>query len=289
MQQLHYMLATPRMSEARNGRRWVRASYAEWCQEFFTCWSTWTTQRIFSDLRARGLVLYEQFEIEAGDATGYMSIDYEALESLPHVALSATCHVADFVVDHVADSATSTIRKKERGKGKQQQKQLQPDSGNPRAAPNTPRRRRRKTAPPPAAQPITDAMLNHFAVKAHREIMGVLLDAFCMEQIAARATDETSWREFLTDWRLHPNWNRDNIAAQLDRYSRWSEIKAQPANAQPANAQSPQPKPVAGVLTGAAKIAQETFERQQGGYAQALEFLNRQQNPQREGAPYGVA
>lgn len=115
LQQLHYMLVTPRMSEERKGRRWVRASYAQWQEEFFRCWSVWTIQRIFADLRGRGVVLYEQFEIASGDATGYMSIDYEALESLPHVALSATCHVADSLVDHVADSATSTLSKK-RGK-----------------------------------------------------------------------------------------------------------------------------------------------------------------------------
>jgi len=298
LQQLHYMLSTPRMSETHNSRRWVRASYSQWHDEFFPCWSEQIIRRVFTDLRNRGVVIYAQHEITSGDATGYVSIDYEALESLPHVALSATCfvsdhvldsdtsHVSGFPVDHVLDSDTSTIRKKERGKRKQQ-KQLQPDSCNPRAAPNTPRARRRKSAPPSEPHPITDAMLNHFAVKAHREIMGVLLDAFCMEQIIAKATDETTWREFLTDWRLHPNWNRDNIAAQLDRYSRWSEIKtktAPPSKSTPPAANND----AGGALSGAAKIAKETFDRQQSGYAQALEFLNRK-NVQQEGAAYGVA
>jgi hypothetical protein len=125
LQQLHYMLVTPRMSEERKGRRWVRASYTQWQEEFFRCWSVWAIQRIFADLRNRGVVLYEQHEIASGDATGYMSIDYEALESLPHVALSATCHVADSLVDHVADSATSTSIGK-RGKGKRERGDSRP-------------------------------------------------------------------------------------------------------------------------------------------------------------------
>ena len=84
LQQLHYMLMTPRMSEIRDdGRRWVRASYAQWRDEFFSCCSVWTIQRIFTDLRASGHVLYAQFEIDNGDATGFMTIDYERLESTP--------------------------------------------------------------------------------------------------------------------------------------------------------------------------------------------------------------
>lgn len=79
--------------------------------------------------------------------------------------------------------------------------------------------RKRKTEPAPAQASITPEMLNHFAVAAHREIMGVLLDAFCMNQIISKVTDEARWREVLTGWRLRPNWKRDNIAGQLDRYA----------------------------------------------------------------------
>lgn len=131
IQQLHYMLVTPRMSEERKGRRWVRASYAQWQEEFFPCWSEQIIRRVFTDLRNQGVVIYAQHEIASGDATGYMSIDYNALESLPHVALSATCPVTDHVsksntshvsgssIDHVSDSDTSSISKK-RGKEKRE-------------------------------------------------------------------------------------------------------------------------------------------------------------------------
>jgi hypothetical protein len=232
LQQLHYMLMTPRMSETREGRRWVRASYAQWQDEFFPCWSVWTIQRIFADLRARGLVLYEQHEIETGDATGSVSIDYEALESLPHVALSATCHVADSVVDHVAVSATSTYREEDSKKNKKKLL-LQPDPANPAAAPNARRRRKTHSAPAIEQKPITAEMLSHFAVAAHREIMGVLLDSFCMEQIMQAVTDGSRWREVLTDWRLHPRWHRDNISGQLDKYKTWGTTPAgQPATKQ---------------------------------------------------------
>ncbi len=229
LQQLHYMLVTPRMSEIRNGRRWVRASYAQWQDEFFSCWSVWTIQRIFADLRARGLVLYAQHEIDGGDATGSVSIDYEALESLPHVALSATCHVAGSLVDHVADSATSTYKEKEKEDSRKKKHQLQPDPANPAAAPNAPRKRKSKKPPAPEPDPITAELLSHFAVNAHREIMGVLLDAFAMRQIIAAVpapADEPKWRAFLTDWRLHLKWQRDNIAAQLDRWRQWDAIQA---------------------------------------------------------------
>lgn len=136
--------------------------------------------------------------------------------------------------------------------------------------------RKRKIAEAPAQATITPEQLSHFAVSAHREIMGVLLDAFVVQQIIAKVTDETAWRECLTDWRLHTNWRTDNIAGQLDRYARWGEIKAQAANAPPLKRPEPINGAPAGALTGAAKIAQETFERQQRGMARALEYLNRE-------------
>jgi hypothetical protein len=129
--------------------------------------------------------------------------------------------------------------------------------------------RKRKSAAPPAQTAITQEMLSHFAVSAHREIISVLLDAFCAEQIIGRVTDEARWREVLTDWRLHPAWKRDNIAGQLDRYDNWPAIKAQAQGAPPLK--HPQPQVA---LTGAAKVAQETFDRQQRGMARALEYLN---------------
>lgn len=131
--------------------------------------------------------------------------------------------------------------------------------------------RKSKTAQPAAQATITPAQLSHFAVSAHREIMGVLLDAFCMEQIISKVTDESAWRECLTDWRLHPAWKRDNIAGQLDRYARWAEIKAQSASAPPLKRPEPINGAPAGTLTGAAKIAQETYERQMGGIQSAVE------------------
>lgn len=136
--------------------------------------------------------------------------------------------------------------------------------------------RKSKKAEPPKAPTITPEQLSHFAVSAHREIVGVLLDAFVVQQIIAKVTDETAWRECLTDWRLHTNWRTDNIAGQLDRYARWGEIKAQAANAPPLKRPEPINGAPAGALTGAAKIAQETFERQQRGMARALEYLNRE-------------
>lgn len=129
--------------------------------------------------------------------------------------------------------------------------------------------RKTKTAQPPAQPTITPEQLSHFAVSAHREIMGVLLDAFCVQQIIARVTDEAAWRECLTDWRLNPRWRHDNIAGQLDRYARWGEIKTQAA-APPLRQLTP-----AGA-TGAARIAEETFARQQRGMARALEYLKRE-------------
>lgn len=127
--------------------------------------------------------------------------------------------------------------------------------------------RKSRKAEPPAQANITPAMLDHFAVSAHRQIMGVLLDAFCMEQIIARVTDEAAWRECLTDWRLHTNWKHDNIAGQLDRYANWQTIKAQAASATPLK----HPQPEKGALTGAARIAQETYERQMRGIQSAVE------------------
>lgn len=129
--------------------------------------------------------------------------------------------------------------------------------------------RRSRKVKPPAKATITQTQLSHFAVSVHREIMGVLLDAFCVEQIISRVTDESAWRECLTDWRLHPTWKHDNIAGQLDRYARWDEIKAQAQNTPPLK----HPSPVATNATGAARIAEETFARQQRGYARALEYL----------------
>jgi hypothetical protein len=110
-------------------------------------------------------------------------------------------------------------------------------------------------------------MLSHFAVSAHREIISVLLDAFCAQQIIAKVSDEARWREVLTDWRLHPTWKRDNLAGQLDRYEHWNEITAQARQASPLR----HPEPVQGALTGAAKIAQETYERQMAGIQSAVE------------------
>ena len=69
----------------------------------------------------------------------------------------------------------------------------------------------------------------HFAVAAHREIISVALDAFACEQIMTRVTDEACWRAALTDYRLHTHWSLTNLSAQLDRYARWDEIKAQAA------------------------------------------------------------
>lgn len=131
--------------------------------------------------------------------------------------------------------------------------------------------RKSKKVEPPKAPTITTEQLQHFAVSAHREIVGVLLDAFCVQQIISRVTDETSWRECLTDWRLHTNWRTDNIAGQLDRYARWAEIKAQSASAPPLKRPEPINGAPAGTLTGAAKIAQETYERQMGGIQSAVE------------------
>ena len=131
--------------------------------------------------------------------------------------------------------------------------------------------RKSKKVEPPKAPTITAEQLQHFAVSAHREIVGVLLDAFCIEQIIARVTDEVDWRECLTDWRLHTNWRTDNIAGQLDRYARWGEIKAQAANAPSLKRSEPINGARAGTLTGAAKIAQETFERQMDGIQCAVE------------------
>lgn len=137
---------------------------------------------------------------------------------------------------------------------------------------NQPPPRKSRKVQPPAQPTITHEQLSHFAVSAHREIMGVLLDAFCMAQIIAKVSDEARWREVLTDWRLHPKWQRDNIAGQLDRYARWGEIKVQAANAPPLK----RPEPVNGAasgapLTGAAKVAQETYERQMSGIQSAVE------------------
>lgn len=130
--------------------------------------------------------------------------------------------------------------------------------------------RQSRKVQPPAQPTITHEQLSHFAVVAHREIMGVLLDAFCVSQIIAKVGDETAWRECLTDWRLHAGWKRDNIAGQLDRYASWGAVKAQARNTPLRH-----PEPVQGALTGAAKIAQETFERQQRGMAMAREYLER--------------
>jgi hypothetical protein len=124
--------------------------------------------------------------------------------------------------------------------------------------------RKRKSVQAPAQASITPDMLSHFAVSAHREIMGVLLDAFCMTQIIGKVSDEARWREVLTDWRLHPTWKRDNIAGQLDRYLNFDAApKGAPALREAASSQ----------LTGAARIAQETFDRQQRGMAMAREYM----------------
>ncbi len=61
------------------------------------------------------------------------------------------------------------------------------------------------------------------------------------------------------------------IAGQLDRYARWAEIKAQSASAPPLKRPEPINGAPAGTLTGAAKIAQETYERQMGGIQSAVE------------------
>jgi hypothetical protein len=121
LQQLHYMLTTPRMSEEREGRRWVRASYTDWFLEFYPCWSPDTVRKLYSALRADGFVLHRQFGIQAGDATSYLSIDYEKLDAAhaeilgTHPAKTATCHPAISVEDHPAKTAASSISKK-RGK-----------------------------------------------------------------------------------------------------------------------------------------------------------------------------
>lgn len=139
---------------------------------------------------------------------------------------------------------------------------------------NQPPPRKSKKAEPPAQATITHEQLSHFAVSAHREIISVLLDAFVVQQIIAHVTDETAWRECLTDWRLHPGWKRDNIAGQLDRYARWAEIKAQgvPAlrHSQPVNGAG-NGATTGNTLTGAARIAHETYERQMSGIQSAVE------------------
>lgn len=134
--------------------------------------------------------------------------------------------------------------------------------------------RKSRKVEPPAQATITHEQLSHFAVSAHREIISVLLDAFVVQQIIAHVTDETAWRECLTDWRLHPGWKRDNIAGQLDRYARWAEIKAQgvPAlrHSQPVNGAG-NGATTGNTLTGAARIAHETYERQMSGIQSAVE------------------
>lgn len=83
LQQLHYCLRLPppRVYE-REGRRWVRNTYANWKKYHFPFWDDATIKRHFLGLEEDGLVISRQYDMGRGAGDKFYSIDYERLREI---------------------------------------------------------------------------------------------------------------------------------------------------------------------------------------------------------------
>lgn len=225
LQQLHYMLGYRRLHVVREGQRWVKANYAEWHADYFRCWSPDTIRKIFAGLREDGYVLHRQFDLEAGDATSFLGIDYAKLEATHpatfagwHPADLATSHPADLVEDHPAVLAASTYSRK---KKKKRDLLLQNE-----IAPGDVASDRKSRAERNADPSFTDER-----VMAHIEVMCAPLDQFqrrfIVEQVDA---GDPVWRDALVAWRA-TGWNVTNLPGQVDYYRRRKAAPARPVAA----------------------------------------------------------
>jgi len=84
LQQVHYWITNKDKRSKpyeRDGRHWVYNTYEEW-REQFPFWSVRTIQRHALTLEEKGLLVVEQFDLKAGDARKYYTLDYDKLNEL---------------------------------------------------------------------------------------------------------------------------------------------------------------------------------------------------------------
>lgn len=84
LQQVHYWITNKDKRSKpyeRDGRRWVYNTYEEW-REQFPFWSVRTIQRHALTLEEKGLLVVEQFDLKAGDARKYYTLNYDRLNEL---------------------------------------------------------------------------------------------------------------------------------------------------------------------------------------------------------------
>jgi hypothetical protein len=239
LQQLHFMLNIPgaaieRADDKGRMRRWIKATYAQWARDHFrNCWPADSIRKYFGELRISGYVLAAQFDIETGDATSYLSIDYDKLDD-PHVAKIATSpsgknrhippHVANSVEDHVAKIATSTI-----------EKDITTTTTAAQGGEKLPAEL--EAARKERAERMADPSLDDPRVKDWREVTGNIPDAFQREFIMSRVkADDPDWRECLVYWCAEYPHAKHSLYKQADCYGKgnWKPRQAAPAAARPA-------------------------------------------------------
>lgn len=130
LQQLHFILhSDSRFVECRDSKVWVELSYAKWHKWSFPFWKPETIRKLFSRMRDDGLLIHQQFNLASGDATSYVTIDYDKLkEIVNHPDFDAGYHPDFDAEEHPDFDAASTIGKK-RNKGEKRARTTRaPDS-----------------------------------------------------------------------------------------------------------------------------------------------------------------
>jgi hypothetical protein len=198
LQQLHYMLKMDfRQVVERDGRRWVRATYAEWCARYFRWMKPDGLRKLFARMAEDGLIELDRLDLKKGDATGHVTLNYAALqprEDAPHPDFVAGWHPATKSEDHPATkSASTSSTKKLVQKG--------PAAGDP---------------------PI-----DHPAIQAHLNEFNLPLTAHQRELIIKGVTHVDLWQSDLAYWHGR-GWTAGNIPGQLDFHANRQREQGRP-------------------------------------------------------------
>lgn len=90
LQQVRFLTAPPRGVPDREGRRWVRLSYAEWQEDHFPFWKIDTVKRAFQGLEEEGLLDAARTYATPRDQTKSYAINYGRLADLERAYRAAT-------------------------------------------------------------------------------------------------------------------------------------------------------------------------------------------------------